>query len=91
MKKVILIISCIILLLSIGTFGYLYYQNSQIDNELNSLHENINKVKEKINQTDTEIEEKQTEYEKLEKEMKDKLEELNIWKETTEKLEKALS
>ena len=91
MKKIIMVLSLVVLLASIGVFGYMLKQNNQVEEELAELKGNITKVKDKITNLQTEKQEKETEYEKLEKEMKEKLEELNVWKETKAKLEKSLS
>ena len=90
-KNVFLVISIVLLLLSIGTFGYLYYQNKTLENELNESKDNIKKVEETIKKEQTEINTKEDEYEKLKEKVKDSLEELSIWKETKETLNKSLS
>ncbi len=90
-KNIILIISSFILVALIGIFGYLFFQNQKLDNEVNKSQENITKVEEKINSGKVEKKEKEDEYEKLKEELKEQFEELSIWEETKEKLNKALS
>ena len=90
-KNVFLIISIVLLILSIGTFGYLYYQNKTLENELNESKENIKKVEQTIKKEQKEIDTKEDEYEKLKETVKEKLEELSIWEETKENLNKSLS
>lgn len=90
-KNILLIISIILLILSCGIFGYLYYQNTILTTNVNDFENNIKKVKEKINNDQEEIQEKEDEYEKLKETVKENLEELNIWEETKEKLNKSLS
>lgn len=89
-KNIILVITIFLLLTSIGISGYLIYQNKEIDNDLTNLKESITKVETKISGYNSQKEEKQNEYEKLETETKEKIEELNIWKELKEKLEVTL-
>ena len=90
MATIFLIISIILLLLSIGTFGYLYINNQKLEKDINESKENVKKVEEKINADEKEITEKEDEYEKLKEQVKDSLEELNIWEEIKEELNKSL-
>jgi predicted negative regulator of RcsB-dependent stress response len=90
-KTVFLIISIILLILSIGTFGYLYYQNTQIEKEINESKDNIKKVEDTIKADQETLTEKEDEYEKLKEKVKDSLEELNIWESLKEELNKSLS
>ena len=90
-KNVFLIISIVLLLLSIGTFGYLYYQNMTLENEVKEAKENIKKVEQNIKNEQKEIDTKEDEYEKLKETVKEKFEELSIWEETKETLNKSLS
>ena len=90
-KNIVFIISIIILVLSIGLFGYLFYQSTILNKDVNDFKNNIKKVQEKINDDKETIQEKESEYEKLKETVKESLEELKIWEETKEKLEKALS
>ena len=90
-KNILLIISIIILLVSIGILGYLYYQNSILNKDINSFENNIHNVEEKVNNDKKEIDAKENEYEKLKETVKEQLEELSIWEETKEKLNQSLS
>lgn len=90
-RSILLIISIILLILSCGIFGYLYYQNTILTKDVKDFEGNIKKVKEKINSDKETIKEKEDEYDKLKETVKENLEELNIWEETKEKLEKSLS
>ena len=90
-KNVFLIISILLLLLSLGTFGYLYYENKKLGNEITSLKESIKKVQDNIKTGEQEITEKENEYEKLKEKVKDNMEELTIWEELKETLNKSLS
>ena len=90
LKSIWLIISCIILVISIGIFGFFYFKNSKLSKEIYDLENNIVKVKEKINQNEEEIKEKENKHEKLKEEVKEKIEELEIWQETKEKLNSSL-
>ena len=47
-KNILLIISILLLVLSIGICGYLYYQNKTIEKEVQDNNKNITKVQEKI-------------------------------------------
>ena len=87
---IFLTISCIMLIISIGVFGYLVKNNTQLDNEVKELEINIDKAKEKISSNEEELEEKESKHEKLKEELKEKIEELSIWEETVEKLNSAL-
>ena len=89
-KNIILIISILVLLLSLGTFGYLYFENKKIEDEIASSKENIKKVEESIKNDQKALSEKESEYEKLKEKVKDNLEELNIWQELKEELNKSL-
>ena len=90
-KNVFLIISIILLILSIGTFVYLYHENKKIENDINESKENIKKVNDTIKKDQETITEKEDEYEKLKEKVKDNLEELEIWQGLKEELNKALS
>ena len=90
-KNIILIITIILLIASIGLFGYLFFENKKLEQNVLESKENIKKVEEKINSDKKEIDKKEDEYEKLKEEVKENFEELSIWEETKEKLEKALS
>ena len=90
-KNILLILSILLLILSIGICGYLYYKNTTLEKEVQDNKNNINRVQEKIEKDKKEIDEKENEYEKLKEEVKENLEELNIWEETKEKLNQSLS
>ena len=88
-KTIILIISILLLLAGIGTFGYLYYKNNEIKEETNKYNENIKKLENAIKDEKTEITEKEDEYEKLKEKVKDSFEELEIWENMEKELNKA--
>ena len=88
-KTIILIISILLLLAGIGTFGYLYYKNNEIKEETNKYSENIKKLENAIKEEKTEITEKEDEYEKLKEKVKDSFEELEIWENMEKELNKA--
>jgi len=90
-KNVFLVISILLLILSLGTFGYLYYENQKIENEINSSKDNVKKVEESIKNDQKQITEKEDEYEKLKDKVKDNLEELKIWENLKDELNKSLS
>ena len=90
-KNIFLIISIVLVVASIGLFGYLYYENQKLENEVETSKENIKKVEENIKADQEAITEKEDEYEKLKEKVKDSLEELNIWEEMKEELNKSLS
>ena len=90
-KNIFLIISIVLVVASIGLFGYLYYENQKLENEVETSKENIKKVEENIKADQDTITEKEDEYEKLKEKVKDSLEELNIWEEMKEELNKSLS
>ena len=90
-KNVFLAISLLLVILAGGTFGYLYYQNNNVIKEVQELKENINKVETAIQNDQKEITEKEDEYEKLKDKVKENLEELDIWEEIKENLNKSLS
>ncbi len=90
-KNILLIISILLLILSAGTFGYLYYQNSELNKEVQESNEKLKKVQQSIKNDQEEISEKEDEYEKLKEKVKENLEELSIWEEIKENLNKSLS
>ncbi len=90
-KNIFLIISILLMLLSVGTFGYLYYENQKLEDEITSSQNNVNKAEETIKNDQKAITEKEDEYEKLQEKVKDNLEELKIWEELKEELNKSLS
>ncbi len=91
-KSTIFLIISIILLLSAGaTFAYLYHENQKLEKEIASSKESIKKVEENIKNDQQEITEKEDEYEKLKEKVKDSLEELNVWNELKDELNKELN
>ncbi len=90
-KNIILVISIILLLASIGLFGYLYLENKKLEDEIATNKENIKKVEESIKTDQEQITEKEDEYEKLKEKVKDSLEEMKIWEDLKEELNKSLS
>lgn len=90
-KNAFLIISILLLILSLGTLGYLYYENQKLENDIASSKESVKKVEENIITDQQEITEKESEYEKLKEKVKDNMEELGIWEELKETLNKSLS
>ena len=89
---VILLIISILLLLASGTyFIILKDKNNNYDKELSNLNTSITKAKNKLT-TDAETKEEQDKkLENLKNELKDNVEELEIWKELKKQLEDALS
>ena len=90
-KNVLFVISILLLILAAGTFFYLNHQNTKLEKEVNELKENINKVEETIKNEKQEITEKEDEYAKLKEKVKDNMEELGIWENLKEELNKSLS
>ena len=90
-KNIILILSIILLLASIGVFGYLYYENKKLEDDIIESKENIKKVEENIKNDEQELTEKEDEYEKLKEKVKDSLEALSIWEGIKEDVNKSLS
>lgn len=90
-KNILLILSCILLIASLGLFFYLKKENNTLITELKDLQDNITKITEKIDNSKEEKKEKENEYEKLKEEVMEKVEELDVWKELEQKLNTALS
>ena len=90
-KNVFLIVSILLLILSAGTFAYLYFQNDKLEKEVNDLRDNVSKVEKAIETEKKEITEKEDEYEKLKDKVKESFEELEIWESLKEELNKSLS
>lgn len=90
-KNVFLVISIILLLLSAGTFGYLYFKNSELEKEVATSTEQVKKVEESIKKDKEELDEKEDEYEKLKEKVKENMEELDIWEGLKDELNKSLS
>ena len=88
-KTIVLVISIVLLLASIGVFGYLYYKNNEIKKETVKYGENIKKLEKSINDDKEELTEKEDEYEKLKEKVKDSLEELEVWENMEKELNKA--
>lgn len=90
-KNILLIISILLLLSSIGVFGYLYLENKKLEDEIATNKENIKKVEENIKTDQQQLTEKEDEYEKLKEKVKDSLEEMKIWEDLKDELNKSLS
>ena len=90
-KNVVLIITFLLMIASIGTFCYLKYQNTEITKEIDINNESVKKLEETVNNEKKEIDEKNDEYEKVKEKVKDSLEELSIWESIKEKLNNSLS
>jgi len=90
-STILLVISIILLILSIGTYAYIYHENQKIEDDINSSKDNVTKVEETIKNDQKTITEKEDEYEKLKEKVKDNLEELKIWETLKEELNKSLS
>lgn len=90
-KTVILIISLLLLIGSIGTYLYMNHQNNEIIKEIEVSKKNVKKLEDTINSEKKVIDEKEDEYEKLKDKVKESIEELGIWESIKEELNKALS
>ena len=90
-RNVLFIISILLLIISALAFGYLYYQNNEINKEIKESNEKLKKVEQNIKDDKEEITKKEDEYEILKEKDKDTLEELSIWEEIKENLNKSLS
>ena len=90
-RTVVLVISVILLLISAGAFGYLYYKNHEVKKEIQNSSESIKKLEDAISNEKTEITEKEDEYEKLKEKVHENVEELSIWENLKEELNKSLS
>ena len=86
MKKVIIIITSIILCLSIGLFGYLFIQYKS--NYGNNSSKDIIKIEKKIKNNNKEIDKKKEEINKIKEENKDKVEILEVWEKEVKKVRK---
>lgn len=84
MKKVIIIITSIILCLSIGVLCYLYKEY----NWYSSSGKDVRVVEKEINNTDGEIKKKKEEIETIKKENHEKVEVLETWKKEIKKVKK---
>lgn len=84
MKKVIIIITSIILCLSIGVLCYLYKEY----NWYSSSGKDVRVVEKEINNTDGEIKKKKEEIENIKKENRLKVEVLETWKKEIKKVKK---
>ena len=91
MKKVVLGISVLLLVASIGLFVYLYNKNNEINKEITEFKNNVESVEKAIDDDKKEIDEKEDEYEKLKEKVKVNMEELEIWESIKEKLQSALA
>ena len=87
MKKVLLgIFFCVL-----GVFIFSLIKIKSINNENITLQNEINKITNDSNSLEQDNQTKETEIENLKIELKDKLEEVEIWEKAEEKLKKALS
>ena len=86
MKKVIIIITSIILCLSIGLLGYLFIQYKS--NYGNNSSKDIIKIEKKIKNNNKEIDKKKEEINKIKEENKDKVEILEVWEKEVKKVRK---
>ena len=86
MKKVIIIITSIILCLSISLFGYLFIQYKS--NYGNNSSKDIIKIEKKIKNNNKEIDKKKEEINKIKEENKDKVEILEVWEKEVKKVRK---
>lgn len=84
MKKVIIIITSIILCLSIGVLCYLYKEY----NWYSSSVKDVSVVEKEINNTNEEINKKKEEIESIKKENNEKVEILETWKKEIKKVKK---
>lgn len=84
MKKVIIIITSIILCLSIGVLCYLYKEY----NWYSKSGKDVKVVEKEINNTDGEINKKKEEIESIKKENSEKVEILETWKKEIKKVKK---
>ncbi len=84
MKKVIIIITSIILCLSIGVLCYFYKEY----NWYSSSGKDVSVVEKEINNTDEEIKKKKEEIETIKKENSEKVEVLETWKKEIKKVKK---
>ena len=84
MKKVIIIITSIILCLSVGVLCYLYKEY----NWYSKSGKDIKAVEKEINNTDGEINKKKEERETIKKENNEKVEILETWKKEIKKVKK---
>ena len=91
MKKVVFGFLLSILLVCCGCCGFLFIATQDKKADLDKISGEIKSVKENISEIDTNNKTLTETYEKLLTESSDKLEENQIWKETKEKLEQALS
>ena len=88
---ILLIISIILLLASGAYYMILKDKNNNYDKELSSLNTSITKAKDILSVDNEKKEEQDKKLENLKKELKDNVEELEIWKELKKQLEDALS
>ena len=91
MKKVVFGFLLSILLICCGVCCFLFISTQDMKANLYKVQGEIKSVKENISEIDTNNKSLTETYEKLLTESSDKLEENQIWKETKEKLEQALS
>ena len=90
-KNIILGISIVLLILSIGIFVYLKYLNNNLKKEITNLQEKNTIANDVIEKNQDQKKDKENEYEKLKEELKEKVEEYDVWIKLEEKLNTALS
>ena len=91
MKKIVYGFLLSILLVCCGCCGFLFISTQDKKADLDKIQKEIKLVKKSISEIDANNKTLDETYEKLLAESNDKLEENQIWKETKEKLEQALS
>ncbi len=88
---ILLVLSIVLLLGASFTYLYIKSKNENEVKDVNNLKENMTKVNDKITSNKETKKEKESEYEKLQNDYKQELEELGIWEELEETLQKSLS
>lgn len=84
----LLIISIIFLIGTIGIFSYSLLKNKFIENDIKKLKNDIQENKLLISDNDNNKTKLEDEYTKLQEELKNKVDEYNVWKKIKEKLVK---
>ena len=85
-KKLLIILSSILLVLSIGSLVYVFVINNQLKNDTNKLNEDIKLLENNLLSNDEKEKELNEDYTKLQETSKTKLERLESWKKLKEKL-----
>ena len=91
MKKVVIIFISILLCVSIALTVFSIIKLDDEKKEIKKINNNISKITKKIENTEIDSEKYKKEIEELNIELSEKIEEEEIWKETKEKLNQALS